>query len=580
MRRRVAILAGVALIVRVLYAAVFLRGYVPKSDADSYYALGKSLAHGHGFAQTLPFDLSHATAFRPPLYPAVVSIAFRAFGAHVGVAQGVSILAGTGAVVVGACLASRIAGERAGLVAGLLLALYPPILANDTTVLVESLAVLLALACVLALVDGRTVVGGVLLALLMLDRASAQWLVVVFAAWVLWKFGARHAVRFVLVALAVVAPWVVRNAIDVGAPVLVTTNGFNLNAVYSAEASHDDGFVDANFDPRFSRLRLDAFDEAKFDDALRARALQHLRSDPSRLAHVLATNTLQWFELQPGRNHVPEVLDGRNLSVRAWSLPLFYVVTAAGIAGLVLSRRRLGAQLLLLLAGYVSVVSIASIAVPRLRSLFDACTAVGAAVVLTQLFPGAHRAGSSDAPPRRPLRTRASVLVLVAVFAVVAVGGFQWRGHMRSRSRRLVVEAIARDAGALPQLRNETLAAGDAPPRYAAEPSDQLRDLAQVLTGAAAAAPPSVHAQFAVAQRAVRLAARQLDVVALLSAAQYVHPTGPRPSLAAVREFYEAKVLPDDASMPLWAAVISGSTFEDARTAVASLTTALAATGR
>ncbi len=70
-------LAVAALFVRVGYAALFMRGYAPNRDADSYLRLSKSLADGHGFVLTLPFGFSHASAIRPPLYPAIVSAAFR-----------------------------------------------------------------------------------------------------------------------------------------------------------------------------------------------------------------------------------------------------------------------------------------------------------------------------------------------------------------------------------------------------------------------------------------------------------------------------------------------------------------------
>ena len=138
--------------------------------------------------------------------------------------------------MLGALIAQRISGPRAGLCAGMVLALYPTVIANDVTVLVESTAVLLLFATVLFLLDGRTVLAGVALGLLMLDRASAQWFVVVVAGWVLWRFGWQHAIRLVAVVLVVVSPWVVRNAVQVGGPVLVTTNGFNLNATFSNEA--------------------------------------------------------------------------------------------------------------------------------------------------------------------------------------------------------------------------------------------------------------------------------------------------------------------------------------------------------
>ena len=59
--------------------------------------------------------------------------------------------------MLGALIAQRVNGRRAGLCAGIVLAVYPPLIANDVTVLVESCALLLCFACVLLLLDGRTV---------------------------------------------------------------------------------------------------------------------------------------------------------------------------------------------------------------------------------------------------------------------------------------------------------------------------------------------------------------------------------------------------------------------------------------
>ncbi len=69
----------------------------------------------------------------------------------------------------------------------------------------------------------------------------------------------------------------------------------------------------------------------------------------------------------------------------------------------------------------------------------------------------------------------------------------------------------------------------------------------------------------------MRLATREVDIVGLLSAGQYLHPTGPRPSLAAVRDYYEGTIRPSDASMPPWADVVTGATLDDADRSVHAL---------
>ena len=113
--RRVALVASIALVARIAYSVAFMRHYAPTSDADSYYEIGRAVSKGQGYAFTLPFEFVHATAIRPPLYPTVLAGAFRVFGVHVGVAQGVNILAGCGVAVLGALIADRISGPRASL---------------------------------------------------------------------------------------------------------------------------------------------------------------------------------------------------------------------------------------------------------------------------------------------------------------------------------------------------------------------------------------------------------------------------------------------------------------------------------
>src|SRR6478672_7391846 len=66
-RRRVALIASIALVARVAYVVAFMRHYMPTSDADSYYEIGRALSKGQGYAFTLPFEFVHATAIRPPL---------------------------------------------------------------------------------------------------------------------------------------------------------------------------------------------------------------------------------------------------------------------------------------------------------------------------------------------------------------------------------------------------------------------------------------------------------------------------------------------------------------------------------
>lgn len=382
-RRTLVVVFVAALAVRVVYCLVVLRYYVPQADADHYSRIAASVARGDGFSATFPYAWMHPTAFRPPLYPLLLGAVYAVTGPRLGAAQALNATLGAGVVVLVAVVADRLAGRRAALAAALLAAVYPPLLANDGPPLSEPLALLLMLLAVLALVDRRWVAAGVASGLLVLTRPSAQLFVLVVAAWLLLRVDRRRALLYVATALVVVAPWVVRNQVVLGHPVLVTSNGFNLAAVWSPLALRERHFTDPVRDSRFAALRdyqrrPDHLDEASLDAAFRREGLRGLRSQPGMIPSVLKDNVLFLFDVKWRTNDDAERLDGRDVRLRHLGLPLVWTVTAVGVAGL---RRRAGAWALLLCAVYFPLVGVATVSPPRLRAPLDVCCCVGVGAV-------------------------------------------------------------------------------------------------------------------------------------------------------------------------------------------------------
>jgi hypothetical protein len=567
---------ALALGVRVVYIVVAMRRYAPNSDALNYFALARRLAHGHGFADTIPFGLVHATAERPPLFPALLNMPFAAFGAHVGVAQATNVIIGAGVALLAALLADDIAGPRAGLAAGVTVALYPPLIANDVTVLSDSLSVLLTLLTCWLLVRGRTLLAAATTGLLLLDRASAQLLVLALFAWVWWRLGWRHALRFGAVALVVVAPWVVRNWVQVGGPVLVTTNGFNLNAQYGPEARADHDFVDAYKDPRLTKLVVGAANEVDLDNALRARATRSLRAYPMTLASVVGRNSLSWGELSPGRNTGPERLDGRNLTVRRWTLPFFYLVTAVGLGALVFARRSAPAQLLLIVAGYFTVASLVSVAAPRLRAPLDAAAAIGCGVAIAWLLERRTLVSVTN-PPLRPARLLLVLGACAGLLVMLSIVGVLWRDHARHDARAAVLAAISRD-GTVDSMRFDSSEARNRLPVISRADVSRLRDLSTQLLDAEPKLTGRIRDEVRTSGVATRTALRAVDALGLLSAAEAIEAdrTGQPASLAHVRLRYD-DVRQHDPSFPSWSAVMSGETTGAAQRAIEHLRLALEA---
>ena len=392
--RRTAGLISLAVAARVAYWLATI-DYAPNSDAFDYHLIAGNVAKGNGIANVFPQFEVHATAFRPPLFPSALGVIYRVFGDHVGVGRLTNLVIGVFVVLLVERLVSRVGGSRSGLAAAALVAIYPPLVVNDVSILTESLSLLLLLLIVLALSEGRWQLAAVETGLLALTRNSAQLFIVVAAFAVVWWFGYRRALGFVGIATLVLVPWVVRNQVQLGGAVLTTSNGFNLNATYSEEAHASDGFVDAVFDRRFERYGFARFDEIAWDHQLREHGLVGLRNHPGDVFRVSQRNAQAFFELDPHKNDTAEALDGRDPTIRQWALPAFYVVSVTGLLGLWRARRHRATVLLMAAAAYFSLASIVSIAPPRLRAPFDLACCIGVGLLVGQLF------GSAGAGPRR-----------------------------------------------------------------------------------------------------------------------------------------------------------------------------------
>jgi 4-amino-4-deoxy-L-arabinose transferase-like glycosyltransferase len=177
------------------------------------------------------------TAFWPPGYPLLLAGAYALFGSHLAVAKLLNV-----ALAVATCgftyaLAARLFGARAGLCAAAILAFLPdhvwytPLLLSEVafTALVAALLWLFCVWSERGAEGPRWIAFGALVGAATLVRGTAAlFLAVPFAAWWLAERRARPALRRTLAAslgmLAVVAPWTLRNAAVMGAPIAVASS--------------------------------------------------------------------------------------------------------------------------------------------------------------------------------------------------------------------------------------------------------------------------------------------------------------------------------------------------------------------
>lgn len=407
------VLALIAVVVRVLYVVLAVRGYAPTSDGAHYNDIARKVSEGRGIASQFPYLWTHPTAFRPPLYPVLLGGMYFLFGVHIAVAQVLNVALGTGVVVLTAVLGSRLGGRTAGLVAGGVATVHPALLAGDAVILTEPLALLLMLATLLLLDRERWAWAGLFAGLMVLTRPSAQLYVPVIGLYLLVSFarrsgwlrrrrtrqqvgaraglgaGLRAAVVFGLVAVVAVLPWVVRNEIELGKPVIVTSNGFNLAAIWSPLALHDDHFIDPVMDTRNDGVtrfhELENLDEASLDTTLRKEGLDGLKANPGRIPRIVGRNVLYLFDYHWRGNDNAERLDGRNITFRHRTLPFVWLVLLVGAVGFVLMRRRRLGVLIVLTAAYMAAVSVVTVSPPRLRAPVDVLCCVGVGVVVAEI---------------------------------------------------------------------------------------------------------------------------------------------------------------------------------------------------
>ncbi len=379
-----AIALGVlATVVRLAYWLLATPDRPLHSDASQYDFLAKNIAGGLGYVDVFPQLALHPTAFRPPVYPGVLGFVYWLLWPSPGVGRLLNVVIGVAVVVVTYLVVRRRLGPRAGLVAGGALALVPNIVANDTYVLTEPLSLLLIVVLLDAMADERWLRAGVVTGVLVLTRPSAQFLVVVFAVWLLRRISWQRVAAYVAVAGLVVAPWVVRNWIQLDSPVLVTSNGFNYAAVYSPPAKEAGHFIDPYRHPYFDDRRLAQFDEVAWDRSLREVAVENVKDHPGIVAKVVMRNTAAYFELRPGINGYAEEADGRSTGVRNATLWLLYPLLVAGAIGLWTRRREPLVALAGLTGAYFTAASLVFVQAPRLRAPLELALCIGLGALAT-----------------------------------------------------------------------------------------------------------------------------------------------------------------------------------------------------
>jgi len=331
----------------------------PVNDPADYERHALSIAAGDGYPPSVYAPGGGPSALRAPLYPYVLGAVYWISGRTA--ARLMEALVGTLVVGLIGLLALEIFDRRTASVAMALAAVYPPLILVNATLISESLALPLIFGALLAMIRQRradtgvgwAILAGLLTGLATLDRPAAVVLVVPLV-WSCWpKRGLRWARALAVPALALgvailtVAPWTIRNAVEMHAFIPVSDeDGDLLSGTYNDTSRHDHTFpaahrpytlVAANQDLVHSHLR-----EAELFRRLRSRALRYAGDHPGYIATVAYWNTRRLFELGGGpawgRTSYAYVGIGRRPAKLA--VGSFYPVALLALYGIVLAIRR------------------------------------------------------------------------------------------------------------------------------------------------------------------------------------------------------------------------------------------------
>jgi 4-amino-4-deoxy-L-arabinose transferase-like glycosyltransferase len=208
--------------------------------------------------------------YQAPLYPYFLGVVYAVFGADPGTARLVQAVIGSASAALLAVSAARLFGARAGLIAGLALALYAPAIFLDSLLQKSVLdvffvaGIITALTFVLTGDDRRRTwaLAGLAAGALALTRENALVLVAVIAAWIaiaapVARAGRARALAFFLAGVGVaLAPVAARN-FAVSGEVYLTTSQFGPNFYIGNNAGADGSYQSLRFgrgSPEFERI--------------------------------------------------------------------------------------------------------------------------------------------------------------------------------------------------------------------------------------------------------------------------------------------------------------------------------------
>lgn len=430
----------VGLALRLVYVFVVKAGAPLQGDAFYYHGQARLILEGQWFVDPVVYLAKHhdpalvASAQHPPVFTLLLSAGDLVGLRSVAAQLVLECLVGTATIALAALVTADVASPRAGSIAAVIGALYPGFWVFDGEIMSEALVMLLAALVVLAanrcfrqFTVRRLVVLALLTGICALTRAELVLLIPLVALpTILWQRSMAWRRRFALCGLALVVavapmvPWFVRNSVVFHQPVFLSDQ---LPATL-ASANNDEAYygpltaswcytcvLGAHFPYDMNEAAEGAYWDKK--------AKEYIEAHKTRAVEVAAERVgLEWDLWSPLRQANQDFLEGWPLPVSDAWLVWFYPLAALGIGGAVVLRRR-RQPLYPLVAMFVvpTVAAVLTYGNYRFRSEAEVAMVVLASVALDALWAALagrpversarRRAGLPGGPPSRGEADRA-----------------------------------------------------------------------------------------------------------------------------------------------------------------------------
>ena len=351
-----------ALLVRVIYNNTVAHDYYPLHDSRFYQVIGFNLLKEHCFC----LQLHISTVGRAPLWPAIIAVIAFFLGPSDYFARLFFCGIGSGTCVLLYLFARDVFGRPFGLLAGIIAALYPELYIFDGWLYTESLYTFLLLALCYGLYRlQRSSEGnrwwlwigcGILLGLLSLTRPNGLIVLGVLLVWAIvmvwvkrisWQAAARGVTTTTLLALALIAPWTLRNYLVSHTFIPVATgDGIVLLGAYNDEVSKRPGYAVSWINPLesspavarpFPLFTCTASCEVAQDASYREHVEQWIQEHITSMPYLLAFHFLNMWqpdthEADLPTDRFPQQLSSRIVlaMMRTFPIPIF-ILAALGL---------------------------------------------------------------------------------------------------------------------------------------------------------------------------------------------------------------------------------------------------------